>query len=98
MFRSLALFHLERFDESEESYKKAVAQAPTQALAHQGLASFYEKRQRWSDYAWTLLELMQLFERGGDAVKLAETWQKLVVVRRTHGTRLEVRFIARLAW
>ena len=29
----------------------------------QGLATFYEKRQRWSDYAWSLLELMGLFEQ-----------------------------------
>lgn len=27
----------------------------------QGLAAFYEKRQRWGDYAWSLQELMQLF-------------------------------------
>lgn len=79
MFLSLALFNLERFDEAEESYKKAIEISSTQPLARQasssivtvytradaemqGLASFYEKRARYSDYAWTLLELMQLFE------------------------------------
>ena len=56
----------------------------------QGLASFYEKRLRWSDYAWSLLELMQLFEASGDGPKCAETLQKLIAVRRSHGTRLEV--------
>lgn len=85
MFLSLALFNLDRFDEAEESYKKAIETSPTQSLARQvslsppcslemmiyadqrvymdkqGLASFYEKRLRYSDYAWSLLELMELF-------------------------------------
>ena len=81
VFLALALFNLERYDEAEENYKKAIEGAPSQTLARQvrtelhearptadprglgqGLASFYEKRQRWGDYACSLLELMQLFK------------------------------------
>ncbi|KAK4701573.1 superkiller protein 3, partial [Phenoliferia sp. Uapishka_3] len=90
VFLSLALFNLGRFDESEESYKKAIEGAPTQGLARQGLAAFYEKRQRWGDYAWVILELMQLFEESGDAIKYGESLQKLIDVRRSHGTVPEV--------
>ncbi|KAL8292821.1 hypothetical protein RQP46_000515 [Phenoliferia psychrophenolica] len=86
VFLSLALFNLQRYDESEESYKKAIEGAPTQGLARQGLAAFYEKRQRWGDYAWAILELMQLFESSGDATKYGESLQKLIDVRRSHGT------------
>lgn len=35
VFLALALFNLERFDEAEESYKKAVDLSPGQALARQ---------------------------------------------------------------
>ncbi|KAM0752109.1 TPR-like protein [Meredithblackwellia eburnea MCA 4105] len=86
VFLALALFNLGKFEESEENYKKAIEGAPTQPLARQGLASFYEKRNRWSDYAWSLQELMQLFEQSGDAIKYGESLQKFIEVRRAHGT------------
>lgn len=35
VFLALAYFNLERFDEAEESYKKAIESAPTQPLARQ---------------------------------------------------------------
>lgn len=35
VFLALALFNLERFDEAEENYKKAIEHAPSQALARQ---------------------------------------------------------------
>ena len=35
MFLSLALFNLDKFDEAEESYKKAIQDAPSQTLARQ---------------------------------------------------------------
>lgn len=84
VFLALALFNLGKPEESEETYKKAIEQSPTQALARQvrhfacscltlpspltdgsycsqGLATLYEKSQRWTDYARELQGLMQLF-------------------------------------
>ncbi|GAA5925404.1 SKI complex subunit tetratricopeptide repeat protein SKI3 [Sporobolomyces koalae] len=90
VFLALAQFHLEKFDESEEGYKKAIESAPSQPLARQGLTTFYEKRQRWSDYARGLQELMQLFIESRDAPKYAETLEKLLDVRRKHGTKEEL--------
>ncbi|GAA5985800.1 hypothetical protein JCM11641_006210 [Rhodosporidiobolus odoratus] len=90
VFLALALFNLDKPDEAEESYKKAIEQSPNQPLARQGLASFYEKRQRWTDYARELQGLMQLFEESQDAPQYAESLEKLLDVRRTHGTKEEV--------
>ncbi|GAA5887775.1 hypothetical protein JCM5296_001762 [Sporobolomyces johnsonii] len=90
VFLALALFHQGKFDESEEGYKKAIELAPSQALARQGLTTFYEKRQRWADYARGLQELMQLFAESQDAPKYAESLEKLLDVRRKHGTKEEL--------
>ncbi|GAA6008264.1 hypothetical protein JCM11491_001948 [Sporobolomyces phaffii] len=90
VFLALAQFHLEKFDESEEGYKKAIESSPTQPLARQGLTTFYEKRQRWSDYARGLQELMDLFAESQDGPKYAETLEKLVDVRRKHATKEEL--------
>ncbi|GAA5950678.1 hypothetical protein JCM3765_000575 [Sporobolomyces pararoseus] len=90
VFLALAQFHLEKFDESEEGYKKAIESSPSQPLARQGLTTFYEKRQRWSDYSKGLQELMQLFQESQDGPKYAETLEKLVDVRRKHGTKEEL--------
>ncbi|BGP16261.1 hypothetical protein JCM10213_007705 [Rhodosporidiobolus nylandii] len=90
VFLALALFNLDKPDEAEETYKKAIEQSPTQPLARQGLASFYEKKQRWADYARELQGLMQLFEESQDAPKYAESLEKLLDVRRKHGTQEEL--------
>ncbi|GAA5901083.1 hypothetical protein JCM6882_006112 [Rhodosporidiobolus microsporus] len=86
VFLALALFNLDKPDEAEETYKKAIELSPGQALGRQGLASFYEKKQRWADYARELQGLMQL----QDASKYAETLEKLLEVRRKQGTKEEV--------
>ncbi|BGP55553.1 Superkiller protein 3 [Rhodotorula sphaerocarpa] len=78
VFLALALFNLGKADESEETYKKAIELAPSQALGRQGLASFYEKQSRWIDYARELQGLMQLFAESQDAPKYAETLEKLL--------------------
>ncbi|GAA5824943.1 hypothetical protein JCM3770_006714 [Rhodotorula araucariae] len=90
VFLALALFNLEQPDEAEETYKKAIEQSPGQALARQGLASFYEKKQRWTDYARELQGLMQLFADSQDATKYAEALEKLLDVRRKFGTKDEL--------
>ncbi|GAA5820347.1 hypothetical protein JCM11251_005586 [Rhodosporidiobolus azoricus] len=90
VFLALALFNLDKPEEAEETYKKAIEQSPSQPLARQGLATFYEKGQRWSDYARELQGLMQLFEEAQDAPKYAETLEKLLDVRRKQGTKEEL--------
>ncbi|BGO99697.1 Superkiller protein 3 [Rhodotorula toruloides] len=90
VFLALALFNLGKPEESEETYKKAIEQSPTQALARQGLATLYEKSQRWTDYARELQGLMQLFADSQDAPKYAESLEKLLDVRRKHGTKDEL--------
>ncbi|GAA5931798.1 hypothetical protein JCM3775_000045 [Rhodotorula graminis] len=90
VFLALALFNLDQPEEAEETYKKAIEQSPSQPLARQGLATFYEKRQRWTDYARELQGLMQLFSDSQDAAKYAETLEKLLDVRRKHGTKDEL--------
>ncbi|GEM07171.1 antiviral protein SKI3 [Rhodotorula toruloides] len=73
VFLALALFNLGKPEESEETYKKAIEQSPTQPLARQGLATLYEKNQRWTDYARELQGLMHQ-----DAPKYAESLEKLL--------------------
>ncbi|GAA6060942.1 hypothetical protein JCM10212_003850 [Sporobolomyces blumeae] len=90
VFLALAQFHLEKYQESEEGYQKAIELNPSQPLARQGFTTFYEKRQRWGDYARGLQELMQLFVESQDATKYAESLEKLVDVRRKHGTKEEL--------
>ncbi|BGP48364.1 Superkiller protein 3 [Rhodotorula kratochvilovae] len=90
VFLALALFNLDQPEEAEETYKKAIEQSPSQALARQGLASFYEKKQRWTDYARELQGLMQLFAERQDAPKYAESLEKLLDVRRKYGTKDEL--------
>ncbi|GJN90635.1 hypothetical protein Rhopal_003647-T1 [Rhodotorula paludigena] len=90
VFLALAQFNLDRPDEAEESYKKAIELSPSQPLARQGLASFYEKRQRWSDYSRELQGLMQLFAESQDSLKYAESLEKLLDVRRKHGSKEEL--------
>ncbi|GAA5983112.1 hypothetical protein JCM10908_000160 [Rhodotorula pacifica] len=89
VFLALALFNLGKAEESEEAYRKAIEFSPSQPLARQGLASFYEKQGRWSDYARELQQLLQGFAGSQDAPKYAETLEKLLDVRRKHGTEEE---------
>ncbi|GAA5869710.1 hypothetical protein JCM3774_003827 [Rhodotorula dairenensis] len=90
VFLALALFNLGKIEEAEEAYRKAIELSPSQPLARQGLASFYEKQGRWSDYARELQQLLQTFAESQDAAKYAETLEKLLDVRKKHGTEEEV--------
>ncbi|KAM0791144.1 hypothetical protein ACM66B_005630 [Microbotryomycetes sp. NB124-2] len=90
VFLALALFNLEKYDEAEETYKKAIELGPTQLLARQGLVAFYEKRLRWSDCDQALNELLDVCAQAQDAQKYAETLQKLLDIRRAHGSRQQL--------
>ncbi|KAK4048297.1 Superkiller protein 3 [Microbotryomycetes sp. JL201] len=90
VFLALALFNLEKYEEAEETYKKAIELGPTQLLARQGLVAFYEKRQRWSDCDQALSEVLDICAQAQDAQKYAETLQKLLDVRRAHGSKQQL--------
>ncbi|KAH8828520.1 superkiller protein 3 [Flagelloscypha sp. PMI_526] len=89
VFLALAYSELGQLDESEQSYRNAIQLNKDQLLAWQGLSKLYEKAQKWSQYGDSLVELMNLFSVSDDATKCAETYQKLLDLRR-NGTRKEI--------
>ncbi|VDB87360.1 unnamed protein product [Peniophora sp. CBMAI 1063] len=90
VFLGLAQSELGDVAGSEATYKEAIALNGAQPLAHQGLAKVYEKAKKWEEYALALEALARLFHDAGDATKCAENVQKLVEVRRTHGTATQL--------
>ncbi|KAL5485002.1 SKI3 [Sanghuangporus weigelae] len=96
VFLGLALLELQQFDQSEQAYLRATKAQPDQVLAWQGLAKFYEQTERWDKYAETLMTLMDMFAKSGDATRCAEQLQKFVEFRRTRGSRKELADALRL--
>ncbi|KAF8160990.1 TPR-like protein [Crassisporium funariophilum] len=90
VFLGLALLELGEFEQSEQMYSKATKLNQGQLLAWQGISKLYERTEKWDKYAETLIELMNLYESSQDAVKCAETLQKLIAVQRTHGSRSQL--------
>ncbi|KDR75408.1 hypothetical protein GALMADRAFT_98862 [Galerina marginata CBS 339.88] len=86
VFLALALLELGDFDASERIYRKATELNLTQPLAWQGIANFYERREEWDKQANTFIQLLNLFTQSQDAIKCAETLQKLIALYRKHGT------------
>ncbi|KAH0589327.1 hypothetical protein H2248_005088 [Termitomyces sp. 'cryptogamus'] len=90
VFLALSLSELGEHEESEQAYRRATALNPENPLAWQGLSKYYERREEWEKYAESLLHLIELHRKLRDAVKCAESWQKLLDVRHEKGTRLQV--------
>ncbi|CAA7259262.1 unnamed protein product [Cyclocybe aegerita] len=90
VFLGLALLELGENDESEQIYRKAIELNPTQPLAWQGIANFYEKTANWEKQVDALIQLMNLFNTAQDAIKCAETLQKLIALYRKHGTQQQL--------
>ncbi|KAF8894922.1 hypothetical protein CPB84DRAFT_1682556 [Gymnopilus junonius] len=86
VFCALALLELGDYNESEQMYRKATELNPTQSLAWQGIANFYERREEWDKQANILTQLLDLFNKNQDVIKCAETLQKLIVLYRKHGS------------
>ncbi|KAF9484467.1 TPR-like protein [Pholiota conissans] len=88
----LALAHLElgELDQSEQIYRKAIALNPAQPLAWQGLSNFYDRKGDWMKQAEVLVQLVGVFNKSQDAVKCAETLQKLIVLYRNNGSRQQI--------
>ncbi|KAH8093923.1 TPR-like protein [Cristinia sonorae] len=90
VFLGLACLELGDSDQSEQAYRKAIELNPDQVLAWQGIAKLYERKESWDQYSDALEHLAQLFLKGNDATKCAETIQKLVDLRRSHGTPSQI--------
>ncbi|KAH9058809.1 TPR-like protein [Lactarius vividus] len=86
IFYGLSSLELGRIDQSEQTFQSAIKLNPRQLLGWQGLSKAYERGQKWSEYASVLTELATLFGNSGDAIKCAETIQKLVDLQREHGS------------
>lgn len=78
VFLGLALFELGEVKFSEEIYQKATKQDPDQQLAWQGLSRLYERTEQWREYVQTLYRMMDIQCSQNDAVRCAETLQKIL--------------------
>ncbi|KZT41438.1 TPR-like protein [Sistotremastrum suecicum HHB10207 ss-3] len=87
VFLGLASLELGQHDESEQAYQKAIALAPEQNLAWQGLCKFYERFEQWDKLKETLDGLTRLYQKQEDAQKCAETIQRRIQLERQHGTK-----------
>lgn len=87
VFLGLALLNQGKFDESEAAYIKATRDQPTQLLAWQGLQKFYDQRKSWDKLRDVLHQLLDLYNDAGDAIKCAETLQRLLALEREEGGR-----------
>lgn len=75
--------NLEQYDDAENDYKKAIEINSDQLLAWQGLVSFYEKREKWSDLAETLNKLNEIYVASNDGSRLLENINKLADIYRS---------------
>lgn len=85
VFSALALLNLDRFQESEAAYQKAVHLQPNQLLAYQGLNKFYTQRKQYQQLAHILLQEADVHLQADDAVKCAECIQRLIQLQREEG-------------
>ncbi|KAJ6607768.1 superkiller protein 3 SKI3 [Mycena sp. CBHHK59/15] len=90
VFLGLALLELGDYAKSEQAYRQAIDSSPDQLLAWQGISKFYERTEKWEKYAETTQHLLSLFAQLNDAIKCAETFEKLVEFRRQRGNRAQV--------
>jgi len=90
VFLGLAFLELGQLEKSEQAYRNAIQLNRDQVLAWQGISKFYERVEKWDEYADTLQHLMEIYASGNDAVKSAETWQKFVDLRRERGTPVQL--------
>ncbi|KAG6908388.1 hypothetical protein DXG01_004817 [Tephrocybe rancida] len=90
VFLALSLLELGQYEKSEQAYVRATSLNPDNPLAWQGISKYYERKEEWEKHAGSLLRLMEIYQTLGDTTKCAESWQKLLEIRRERGTRLQV--------
>ncbi|KAF8972954.1 hypothetical protein BDZ97DRAFT_1900816 [Flammula alnicola] len=55
-----------------------------------GLSNFYDRKKEWNKQAEALVQLLNLFNKTQDAVKCADTLQKLITLYRNYGTKQQL--------
>ncbi|KAH7923951.1 TPR-like protein [Leucogyrophana mollusca] len=90
VFLGVAYLELGENEKSEQFYRKAIELKPDQILAWQGISKLYEQTRRWDELAESLGHMMSIFSDSNDATKCAEALQRLIDIRRDHGTRQQV--------
>ncbi|KAJ3264694.1 Superkiller protein 3, partial [Borealophlyctis nickersoniae] len=78
VFLGLANQNLDKFDDSEKAYRKAIDLNKESLLAYQGLANLFEKTKNNNGLAETLETIRTLHLDAKDAKKCHETTQKLL--------------------
>ncbi|KAH7108181.1 TPR-like protein [Auriculariales sp. MPI-PUGE-AT-0066] len=86
VFLGLSNLELGNKDAAEQAYRKATTIAPEQLLAWQGLSKLFERTEQWDKYIEALHALADLLVKSDDAQKLAEQIQRIIDLRRSHGT------------
>ncbi|KXN90207.1 Superkiller protein 3 [Leucoagaricus sp. SymC.cos] len=82
VFLALALSKLDQRDESEQTYRKAIALAPDNILAWQGLSQFYEQVGKTEPLLDTLKRLAEIQAKTDDPTKTAQVLTKIIDVSR----------------
>lgn len=90
IFYGSSLLELDKIDQSEQAFRSAIELNPKQHVGWQGLWKAYQRGQKWDKCAETLLELAILFANSDDATKCADAVQKLIDLRREHGSRRQL--------
>ncbi|KAG9079739.1 Superkiller protein 3 [Ceratobasidium sp. UAMH 11750] len=89
VFLGRSAFELGELEKCEQAYRKAIDIQPDHLLAWQGVEQLQEKNERWDDLDETLEREVEIAANAGEATKVAEFLQKLIDVRRKHGSVLE---------
>ncbi|KAL4074288.1 superkiller protein 3 [Scleroderma citrinum] len=90
VFLGLAYLELGELNKSEQFYRKAIELKPNQVLAWQGISRLYEKQQQWDAFVDALENIIRIFSASYDAIKSAETLQKLVDTSRQYGSKQQL--------
>lgn len=80
VFLGVAYTGLEDDEEAETAYKRAIEINPDNMLGWHGLVNFYEKRNKTTELASTIQQLIPRVVASGDGAKLADYLKKLLQV------------------
>ncbi|KAE8260113.1 hypothetical protein A4X13_0g561 [Tilletia indica] len=80
VFQALALLRLEKYEDSESAYRKAIELQPETVLAWQGLEKFYDARNQPEKRAECALKQADIYLQTQDATKCAEALQRYIAL------------------
>ncbi|KAG1145173.1 hypothetical protein G6F37_001194 [Rhizopus arrhizus] len=83
VFLGVAYTGLEDDQEAEEAYKRAIEINPDTMLAWHGLVNFYEKRNKQTELAKTIQDILPRVVASGDGAKVADYLKKLAAIYKT---------------